>query len=130
MPYFRVLWRTEVVASLLLLLCAAAIGAYYYFTAGVNAVLSARGSAEVMFEYTFFIGIWPVVFFGAPIYAFLKQRRQASSYRIVIVGIAPGIVLCFGDLIMGTFGVAVGFVVALGTHFIVRNWLTTGVDIR
>lgn len=99
MTFWQMLWRIELRAVAALVICACLMALYgivdelRIMAKGVSPLISPIDGAWLVFAYTIAIGVLPVIFYGAPIYAFLRHRGLASWLAVALIGIAPGVVM-------------------------------------
>src|SRR5437762_1906304 len=91
----RFLWQIEWRALVALVICAISVGAIALVDAAVSvySAIHPLGAAFLGATYCFFIGLLPVVAYGAPIYAALAWRQRASAMTAALIGVIPGLLL-------------------------------------
>lgn len=126
MTYFGILWRVELRAVVALVVCSIlvavvlAVGEVLRPTTLLGPGLT---TVWIGFGYTSTLGILPVVFYGAPIYALLRRFDFASWPTILSVGVFPGATLYVCeqftnvDFMAGWF-MTCGVAIATITHFL------------
>ena len=124
MTYLNRLWRAELSAISALLVCAIfmSIGAYIenlIVTAeGKHSIFSASTSAWLLFSYTAVIGVFPVILFGAPIYAVINKNVARLIHKTILISLVPGIIFLFYEIELGLWAIGCGVIVSTLTHYI------------
>jgi hypothetical protein len=118
MAYGRHLGKAVLVGLGSLIVLGALLSAYFAFETWrtPDDLFSPLGAALTVFGCTMIIGFFPVVLFGAPLYAFLLSSGRASWFAAICLGVLPGVLLYFVAWDLATFAAAGGIFVALCTH--------------
>src|SRR4051794_16743746 len=95
----RTVWAAQgplaAVVAFLFLALLAFMGAWAYFFGGVVGIglrLRELGAFPLLALAAYASGLATVLFYGAPLYAFLSQRARANWLTTALVGSAPGMV--------------------------------------
>jgi hypothetical protein len=122
MTFLKRLQRTAMAALLALLALAASLASVSAIVAALaeTAVLGVGDSFTIVFAYTFFIGIIPVLCLGTPSYAWLWHKGWASWATAALLGMALGAPMFFADREFGILATLGGIAVAVATHAICR----------
>ena len=124
MRYFEKLLRAEASGIVALLICACLMGIYGFLESfmwslkGSKLMITPLDAAWLVFGYTGIIGLVPVLFYGAPVYAFLSYRRVVPWWAVLLVGSVPGIGILFIERDLGVWFLVCGVVVAFIAHLL------------
>jgi len=118
MKFSRQLAKVELVALASLVVAAIALASFAAIQTALHPspFFNITDSVKVVFLYTLAIGCFPVVVFGAPLYAALLYSGRASWLAAFAIGAVPGAVLLFFAISLGLWSLACGIAVALATH--------------
>lgn len=116
------LWRVEIAAICALIGVAAVIGLGLALR-DLYLAESGSGAGAVMIvgaTLTFVVGLLPVAFYGAPIFAWYISGDNLPRWLLYILAALPGVIL--GSLGVGWVGVAAGIMVAGLLELISLKW--------
>jgi len=123
------LLKIEIVSLLALVISGILLAGYCYLyelLSSTQAILTPLGTASMVFFSTLYIGFFPVILFGAPIYSILKKYGKNTWPIVMCLGLSPGvltIILGLNNLtwsLIGTFAIASGAIVVVITHISCR----------
>jgi hypothetical protein len=120
--FLRILWRIEIVASLALIPVALVMG----IALALRTMYIAEGGSgfgELVLVTTalaIFVGILPVVLYGAPIFACYVSGYGLPRWLLYVLATVPGFLLApFG---VGPTGVVAGILLAGTLEFVIFKW--------
>jgi len=122
MTYLRVLWRVELAALAALLLSSTLLALFafaqvaWWDAYGKASLIDAPSTFRLVLVYAVIFGAVPALFVGAPAYAWLKQKQQASWLLALCLGVAPGSILLWIEPDLGVWLIFGGVLAATLTH--------------
>ncbi len=118
MNYAKQLLKSEICALIALVAVALLVALLFAVTDKQNGgVLTVAG-----FCLTLAYGCLPVVFYGAPIHAYLCISGKPTWVSAILVGIGPAALFLYVDVFMGVMALVCGALVAAGTHLLHFNF--------
>ena len=123
MTFIGKLWRAEAAGVAALLICAVLMSGYGFVESylwslkGTKLMISPLDAAWLVFSYGGIIGLVVVVFYGAPVYAFLRHKFRVSWPVVISVGAIPGVAMLPFDSV-GVWLIVGGIIVASITHIL------------
>lgn len=106
-----------------LLACSLLAAAFYTITTLVRpgGYAGPIPTGLLAFQFTFILGLVPVVLYGAPLYMWLQVKGRLSWPVVISLGAIPGtIALPFGWS-FGVVAIGIGVAVSCLTHYLVKN---------
>jgi len=120
--FLKVLIKSELIGLLALLVFSllvgigAFIGSHMPVQYSVFTSFKSIDAAIILALGLALLGFYPVIFYGSPLYAVLHYKKRASLWAAALVGVVPGILICFSNVHLGILVASCGLVIASITH--------------
>ena len=89
---------------------------YALFVWAGSGYMGPANAALLSFQFTFLLGLAPVVIYGAPLYAWLQRNSLLTLPRVAALGALPGAIAVPFSVSLGATALACGVAVSCITH--------------